>query len=171
MRLYRDPRVRAVLAMAPGLAGAFLPDSLAQVEIPVAIVAEAANAVVPVKSKADFFAAKIPLAQLTISPAPSGHLVFTGLCLEAGRKALPRVCNDPPGSTAPPFWSRQQNCGGVFRATASMSRRLTSGAPTSLLSGPRWSATWGSSLPAQRNRAPVARRCCIKAGVGWRQLG
>jgi len=33
----------------------------------------------------------------TILPAPTGHMVFTGRCLEAGRTALPRVCNDPPG--------------------------------------------------------------------------
>jgi predicted dienelactone hydrolase len=37
--------VRAVVAIAPGLAGAFLPDSLAQIDIPVAIVAGAADEV------------------------------------------------------------------------------------------------------------------------------
>ena len=73
----------------------FLPDSLALIDSPVAIVAGAADEVVSVKRNAEFFAAKIPRAQLTI-------LVFTGHCLEAGRTALPRVCNDPPGSTAPP---------------------------------------------------------------------
>lgn len=93
----RDPRVRAVFAMAPGLAVAFLPDSLAHIGIPVAIVAGAADDVVPVKSNAEFFAATIPHAELTILPAPIGHMVFAGLCLEAGRTALPRVCNDPPG--------------------------------------------------------------------------
>ena len=97
VRSYRDSRVRAVFAMAPGLAGAFLPDSLAHIEIPVAIVAGAADEVVPVKSNAEFFAAKIPHAQLTILPAPTSHMVFTGLCLKVGREALSRVCNDPPG--------------------------------------------------------------------------
>jgi predicted dienelactone hydrolase len=97
VRSYRDPRVRGVLAMAPGLADAFLPDSLARIDIPVAIVAGAADGVVPMKRNAEFFAAKIPHVQLTILPAPTGHMVFTGRCLEAGRTALPRVCNDPPG--------------------------------------------------------------------------
>ena len=97
VRSYRDPRVRAVFAIAPGLADAFLPDSLAHIDIPVAIVAGAADEIVPVKRNAEFFAAKIPHAQLTILPAPTGHMVFTGRCLEAGRTALPRVCNDPPG--------------------------------------------------------------------------
>jgi predicted dienelactone hydrolase len=97
VRSYRDPRVRAVFAMAPGLAQAFLPDSLAHIDIPVAIVASAADKVVPVKSNAEFFAAKIPHAELTILPAPVGHMVFTGLCLQDGRSALPRVCNDRLG--------------------------------------------------------------------------
>lgn len=93
----RDPRVRAVFAMAPGLAGAFLPDSLAHIGIPVAIVAGAADEAVPVKSNAEFFAKTIPHAELTILPAPAGHMVFAGLCLDAGRTTLPRICNDPPG--------------------------------------------------------------------------
>ena len=97
MRSYRDPRVRGVFAMAPGLADAFLPDSLARIDIPVAIVAGADDEAVPVKSNAEFFAANIPHAQLTVLPAPTGHMVFTGLCVEVGRAALPRVCNDPLG--------------------------------------------------------------------------
>ena len=97
VRSYRDPRVRAVFAMAPGLADAFLPDSLAQIEIPVAIIAGAADEIVPVNRNAEFFAAKIPHAQSTLLPAPVGHMVFAGLCLDAGRQALPRVCSDPPG--------------------------------------------------------------------------
>jgi predicted dienelactone hydrolase len=97
VRSYRDPRVRAVLAMAPGLADAFLPESLVHIDIPVAIVAGAADEIVPVKRNAKFLAAKIPHAQLTILPAPTGHMVFAGPCLEAGRADLPRVCNDPPG--------------------------------------------------------------------------
>jgi predicted dienelactone hydrolase len=97
VRSYRDPRVRAVVAMAPGLAGAFLPDSLAHIDIPVAIVAGAADEAVPVNSNAEFFATKIPHAELTVLPAPVGHMVFAGVCLVAGRAAFPRVCDDPPG--------------------------------------------------------------------------
>jgi predicted dienelactone hydrolase len=97
VRSYRDSRVRAVFAMAPGLAGAFLPDSLAHIDIPVAIVAGAADEVVPVKSNAELFAARIPNAELTILPAPVGHMVFAGVCLEAGRAALRRVCEGPRG--------------------------------------------------------------------------
>jgi pimeloyl-ACP methyl ester carboxylesterase len=90
-------RLSLVPGVHAGLADAFLPDSLALIDIPVAIVAGADDEVVSVKRNAEFFAAKIPRAQLTILPAPTGHMVFTGRCLEAGRTALPRVCNDPPG--------------------------------------------------------------------------
>lgn len=97
VRSYRDPRVRAVFAMAPGLAATFVPDSLARIEIPVAIVTGAADERVPVQSNAKVFAANIPNAQLTVFPAPVGHMVFAGICLDAGRRTLPAVCVDPPG--------------------------------------------------------------------------
>jgi predicted dienelactone hydrolase len=42
---YRDNRVRAVLAMAPALGPAFLPESLDRIAIPVAIVAGVADAI------------------------------------------------------------------------------------------------------------------------------
>jgi pimeloyl-ACP methyl ester carboxylesterase len=73
--------MRAVFAMAPGLAQAFLPDSLARIDIPVPIVAGAANEVAPVKSDAEFFAAKIPHAELTIfagALAQRGHRTPSG---------------------------------------------------------------------------------------------
>jgi predicted dienelactone hydrolase len=96
-RSYRDPRVRAVFAMAPGLAQAFLPESLARIDIPVAIVASAADERVPVGSNAQFLAAAIPHAELTILPGEVGHYVFVGTCLQAARATLPRLCNDAPG--------------------------------------------------------------------------
>ncbi|HEV2300338.1 MAG TPA: hypothetical protein VGR91_02100 [Stellaceae bacterium] len=48
-------------------------------------------------SNAEFFAANIPNARLTLLPAPTGHDVFLTECTAAGRAALPRPCNDPPG--------------------------------------------------------------------------
>jgi predicted dienelactone hydrolase len=94
---YRDPRVRAVFAMAPALGPAFLPDSLAHIDIPVDIVAGAADEIVPVRSSAQFLAATIPHTELTILPAPVGHYVFIGACLKAGRETLTRACNDAAG--------------------------------------------------------------------------
>ena len=96
-RSYRDKRVRAVSAMAPALGPAFLPESLAGIDIPVAIVAGAADAIMPVGSNARFYAAHIPHAELTIFPGDAGHYVFLVDCTEAGRAALPARCADAPG--------------------------------------------------------------------------
>jgi predicted dienelactone hydrolase len=82
--------------MAPALGPAFLPDSLTRIDIPVAIVTGAADEIVPVGSGAQFLAAMIPHAELTILPG-SGHYVFAGICLNAARAASPVVCRDPPG--------------------------------------------------------------------------
>ena len=44
---FRDPRIRAVFAIAPAMARAFRPESGKQIDIPVSIVAGAAEPVVP----------------------------------------------------------------------------------------------------------------------------
>ena len=93
---YRDPRVRAVFGMATALGPAFLPDSLAHIGIPVGIVAGAGDEVVSIGSL-EGVAAAIPQAELTKLPAPIGHYVFIGLCLDAARTVLPWGCYDPPG--------------------------------------------------------------------------
>jgi predicted dienelactone hydrolase len=96
-RSYRDKRVRAVLAMAPALGPACLPESFERIDIPVAIVADAADAIVPVGSSARSCAARISHAELTIFPGDVGHYVFMPSCTAAGRATLPRLCNDAPG--------------------------------------------------------------------------
>jgi hypothetical protein len=67
---------------------------------------------VSVIRNAEFFAAKIPRAQLTIFPAPTGHMVFTGRCLEAGRtrpaSRVQRSAGTAPSSRRrPPAWRRR----------------------------------------------------------------
>ncbi|MGH7063789.1 MAG: alpha/beta hydrolase family protein, partial [Stellaceae bacterium] len=62
---YRDPRVRAVFAMAPALGPAFTPQSLAGIAMPMAIAAGAGDEVVPIGSGARALAARIPKAELT----------------------------------------------------------------------------------------------------------
>ena len=96
-RSYRDPRVRAVFAMAPALGPTFLRESLERIDIPVAIVAGAADAIAPVGNNARFYAAHIPHAELTIFPGGVGHYVFTVDCTPAGRAAVPARCIDAPG--------------------------------------------------------------------------
>jgi predicted dienelactone hydrolase len=94
---YRDPRVRAVFAMAPALGPAFHPASLAKINIPVKIVAGEADTNVPIASSAKYFAANIPTAKLTIFPGNVAHYVFLDSCADAGRKAHPLLCTDGAG--------------------------------------------------------------------------
>ncbi len=96
-RSYRDPRVSAILAMAPALVPALTMESLAKIHIPVAIAAGLGDEIVPIGSGAKAAAARIPHAALTLFHAPAGHYVFTATCTEAGRAVLPTPCNDPPG--------------------------------------------------------------------------
>jgi predicted dienelactone hydrolase len=90
---YRDPRVRAVFAMAPALGPAFSPDSLEKIDIPVAILAGTADTNVPVASSAQFFAKHIPHAQLTLLPGVP-HYTFLATC---SKTAQPLLCADPEG--------------------------------------------------------------------------
>lgn len=56
---YRDPRIRAVFAIAPALGAAFTPTSLRRISIPVAVVAGADDLVVDVASNAKLIATNI----------------------------------------------------------------------------------------------------------------
>jgi len=82
--------------MAPARGPTFVPESLERIDIPVAIVAGAADAIVPVGSSARSYAAHIPHAELTIFPGDVGHYVFRVDCTEAGRATLPMLCIDAP---------------------------------------------------------------------------
>jgi len=93
---YRDPRIRAVFAIAPALGPAFRPEALAKISIPVEIVAGASDSNVPIESSARYFASHIPHSALTIFPGEVGHYAFLDTCTDQGRKSLPPLCNDPP---------------------------------------------------------------------------
>jgi predicted dienelactone hydrolase len=93
---HRDPRIRAIFAMAPALGPAFDPNSLAKISIPTQIVAGAVDTTVPLDSSAKFFAAHIPGAQLTIYQAV-GHYTFLATCAELGNRTRPELCIDQAG--------------------------------------------------------------------------
>jgi predicted dienelactone hydrolase len=94
---FRDARVRAVFAMAPGLGPAFTASSLETISIPVQIVAGESDQNVPVELNAKYFAAKIPGAKLHIFPGNVAHYVFLDSCSEIGRKTVPMLCVDAQG--------------------------------------------------------------------------
>jgi len=92
---YRDPRVRAVFAIAPAAGPAFRPESLRKISIPVEIVAGTEDKNVPIGSSAQFFAREIPHARLMLLPGV-GHYTFLATCGEFGKKSRPELCVDTP---------------------------------------------------------------------------
>lgn len=94
---YRDARIRAVFAIAPAVARAFTPATLQKIAIPVEIVAGAADVIAPPADNAQFFAANIKDAQLTILPGGVGHYTFLDLGADAGKKQMPQFFVDNPG--------------------------------------------------------------------------
>ncbi len=94
---YRDPRIRAVFAIAPAVARAFTPESLQKINIPADIVAGEADSMAPPTENAQFFAANIKGAKLTILPGGVGHYTFLDVGTDAGKKQLPQLFVDNPG--------------------------------------------------------------------------
>jgi predicted dienelactone hydrolase len=94
---YRDPRVRAVFAIAPALGPAFPAKALENISIPVEIVSGDADENVPVASSAKYFGKHIPGAKLTLFRGGVGHYVFLPSCTKQGRAKLARLCQDGPG--------------------------------------------------------------------------
>lgn len=94
---YRDPRIRAVFAIAPAVARAFTAEGLQKIAIPVEIVAGAADPIAPPAQNAQFFAANIKGVKLTILPGGVGHYTFLDVGTDAGKKQLPQFFLDKPG--------------------------------------------------------------------------
>jgi predicted dienelactone hydrolase len=94
---YRDERVRAVFAMAPGPAPVFIPDSLNKILIPVAIVTGDVDEIAPPGSGAEALGKAIPHATVTMFPH-AGHFVFFGTCTAVGRVFIRAACSDPEGN-------------------------------------------------------------------------
>ncbi|MBV8682719.1 MAG: hypothetical protein JO111_07585, partial [Caulobacteraceae bacterium] len=92
----RDPRVKAVFAIAPALGEAFAADSFADVHIPVAMLAGAQDQAAPPATNILRIARFIPAAQVTLVPG-AGHYTFLDVCTPQGASALPLLCVDRPG--------------------------------------------------------------------------
>lgn len=94
---YRDPRIRAVFAIAPALARIFSPETLQKVSIPVAIVVGNADDQAPAPENADVFAREIKGAQLAVLPGGVGHYTFLDVGTDLGKQKLPQLFVDNPG--------------------------------------------------------------------------
>ena len=90
---YRDPRVRAVFALAPALGPALTSESLRRVSIPVAVVAGELDSVADLDSNAKRVSALLGQVKLTVMPG-AGHYTFLASCTDRGREARAELCVD-----------------------------------------------------------------------------
>lgn len=94
-----DPRVKAAMAMAPGVVQAFGMDAegLGQMRIPALIVVGAGDTVTPPRENAIFAADHIRNVDLVLLSGPVGHEIFVNECTSEGRLELPETCIDSEG--------------------------------------------------------------------------
>ncbi len=93
---FRDPRVRAVFAIAPALVFGMTPESLHAMRLPVEVVVGGADPIAPAAQNADSIRAHVRGARETVLPGVA-HYTFLDTCLPAGKQTLPTYCDDPPG--------------------------------------------------------------------------
>ncbi|MGF6770805.1 putative dienelactone hydrolase [Paraburkholderia sp. GAS199] len=93
---YRDPRVKAVFAIAPALGEAFDTDSFAQVTIPVTLLAGTADVTAPVNTNIRRIAALLPGADVVYLPG-AAHYTFLDPCFPRAFHHLATICKDDPG--------------------------------------------------------------------------
>jgi len=94
-----DPRVKAVLAMAPGIVQAFGMDEagLRQLAVATYITVGAGDTQAPPKDNAEFAARHIAHAELYVIPGRVDHDIFINECDDDGRNEFPQACIDAPG--------------------------------------------------------------------------
>nr|WP_259295229.1 alpha/beta hydrolase [Paraburkholderia sp. DHOC27] len=93
---YRDPRIKAVFAIAPALGEAFDATSFAEVDIPVLLAAGTQDPVAPVATNIQRIAGLLPRAQVNMAPG-AVHYTFMDDCLPRAADHLAMLCKDPEG--------------------------------------------------------------------------
>jgi predicted dienelactone hydrolase len=94
-----DQRIKAALAMAPGIVQAFGMDEagLRQMSVPAFIIVGARDTQTPPGPNAEFAAKHISRAELAIIPGLVDHEIFVNECNQDGRDDFPEACIDAPG--------------------------------------------------------------------------
>ena len=94
-----DPRVKAVVAMAPGIVQAFGMDAtgLGHLAVPAYITVGARDTQTPPEPNAVFAARHAPHAELAVIPGDVDHEIFVNECDQEGRDEFPEACIDAPG--------------------------------------------------------------------------
>ncbi len=94
---YRDPRIKAVFAIAPAVGQAFDAKSFTDVSIPVELLAGDKDVTAPVPTNAGHIAALLPAAKVILVPG-AGHYTFVPVCVRAMEQTMPQLCSDAPGT-------------------------------------------------------------------------
>jgi len=94
---YRDPRIRAVVTLAPALAQALTPKSLSEIDVPYLTIVGENDPVAPAATNANWLANHITEAQIQIL-SKSDHYVFLNRCNKRGLKYVP-LCQEPVGAS------------------------------------------------------------------------
>lgn len=96
----RDPRVRAVVAVDPGLAQAYVDDSLKAIDIPLTFINLGSTGTIPKPVISDRLAALVPQAAY-VTVAEAAHFSFLPECKEGSGELLKSlgevdpICEDP----------------------------------------------------------------------------
>lgn len=95
----KDPRIKAVFAMAPGVIKAFGMDEegLKQLDVPAYITVGEGDTQTPPKENSEFAAKHIPHSELVVIPGAVDHEIFVNECDEEGKNEFPEACKDAPG--------------------------------------------------------------------------
>ncbi len=95
---YKDPRVRAAFAMAPGMAGTYAARDVADIQRPVELVAAKGDELMPHAQHALHLARLLPRAKL-VTLEEAGHFTFLPECTPLGFKVTPELCRDAEEGT------------------------------------------------------------------------
>lgn len=95
---YMDGRVRAAFAMAPGMAGTYEARDVADIQLPVELVAAKGDELMPHAHHALHLARLLPRAKL-VTLDEAGHFTFLPECTPLGFKATPQLCRDAEEGT------------------------------------------------------------------------
>jgi len=90
---FRDPRIKAVFAIAPALGFTQTEESLRAVRVPVELVAGELDRIAPPKDNVDYLRNNLHGARETVLPKVS-HYTFLDTCTAAGRQMFPQFCDD-----------------------------------------------------------------------------
>ena len=90
---YRDPRVRAVYAIAPAVLVAMSDEGAAEVSVPLRIAVGDRDTMAPMETNAKHVVSRAPGAELLVLPGVD-HYSFLGPCGWAGRLALGEICEE-----------------------------------------------------------------------------